>query len=522
MNGRTMAAVAAVLLLAAAIPAAPDACTTIMVGRKASVDGSVTTSHTCDSRIDRTWFELVPPGKHRGGSACGVYSGLRFMKFPGDTAGVRLTVEIPQVERTHGYINTAYPCMNDRQLAVGESTFGGRKELRNKASGFACEELCRIALERAATCREAIAVIGDLVAEYGYNDGGECLTFADPQEAWELEIIGCGEDCVGAVWVAQRIPDDHVGVNANAARILEIDLDDTDHFMASENIFDVAIERGYWDPDSGEPFRFAYAYDPDGRRSMAARRREWRVFDLLAPSLELDPNDKDYPFSIRPDTLVTIARLMEIFRDTFEGTEYDMTKFMYVEAEPGRFEKSPYANPFMHYDMMPLFKVNGGWNRMGERCIARYYCTYITITQSRSSLPDPVGGLVWFGWDNPAMTAFVPVYCGITDIPDSWKICGRPAFDRDCAWWAFNRVSDLSAQKWGQMRVEVDSVRTAFEEEAFARQAEVEKKAAELFAKSPKKAQKYLTGYTGEFADRATKAYWDLGDHLFWKYTGKF
>ena len=163
MNGRIMTAVAAVLLLAFVIPTALDACTTIMVGRKASVDGSVTTSHTCDSRIDRTWFDLVPPGKHRGGSVCGVYSGLRFMKFPGDTAGVRLKVEIPQVERTHGYINTAYPCMNDRQLAVGESTFGGREELRNKSAGFACEELCRIALERAATCREAITVIGELV-----------------------------------------------------------------------------------------------------------------------------------------------------------------------------------------------------------------------------------------------------------------------------------------------------------------------------------------------------------------------
>jgi dipeptidase len=517
-----MAAAAAVLVLASLVPGSPDACTTIMVGRKASADGSVTTSHTCDSRIDRTWFDLVPAGRHRSGSTCGIYSGLRFMKFPGDTAGVRLAAEIPQVEHTNGYINTSYPCMNDRQLAVGESTFGGRKELRNRSAGFSCEELCRIALERASTCREAIRVIGDLTAEYGYNDGGECLTFADTREAWELEILGCGEDCVGAVWVARRIPDDHVGVNANAARILEVDLDDTENFMASENIFDVAIERGYWDPESGEPFRFAYAYNPEGRTSMAARRREWRVFDLLAPSLELDPNDKDYPFSVKPDTLVKIARLMEIFRDTFEGTEYDMTKFMYVETEPGKFEKSPYANPFMHYDMMPLFKVNGGWNRMGERCIARYYCTYITITQSRASLPDPVGGLVWFGWDNPAMTAFVPVYCGITDIPDSWKVCGRPAFDRGCAWWAFNRVADLSAQKWGEMRVDVDSVRTAFEEEALARQAGVERNAAELYAKSPKKARKYLTGYTGELAGEVTKAYWDLGDHLWWKYTGKF
>jgi dipeptidase len=412
--------------------------------------------------------------------------------------------------------------MNEFQLAIGESTFGGRDTLRNKESMFACEELCRFALERAVTAREAIKVIDELTKEYGYNDGGECLTIADRSEVWHFEIVGCGSDCTGAVWAAQRIPDDHIGVVANASRILEIDLDDPDMFMASDNVFDVAAANGWWDPDSGEPFRFCYAYDPDGRKSMAARRREWRVFDMLAPSLGLDPNDENYPFSIKPDTLVTMDKLMEIFRDTFEGTEFDMTKFMYVETEPGKFEKSPYANPFMHYDMMPLFKVNGGWNRMGERCIARYYCTYVTITQSRSWLPDPVGGLVWLGWDNPAMTTYVPVYCGITDVPDSWKLCGRERFNRDCAWWAFNRVSDLSAQKWGYMRVDVDSVRTRFEGDAFARQPEIEKKAAELYAKSPKKAKKYLTTFTNEFALKTTAAYWDLGDFLWSKYTGKF
>jgi dipeptidase len=516
------AALAAAFVLTAAFAARQArGCTSIIVGRKASADGSVTTSHTCDSREDRTWLEIVPARRRRGGM-CGVYTGLRFTAFPGDTTGVRLRIEIPQVPYTNGYINTAYPCMNDRQLAVGESTFGGRPELRNKEAGFSCEELCRIALERASTCREAIRIIGDLVAEYGYNDGGEALTFADPDEAWELEIAGSGADRVGAVWAAQRIPDDHVGVNANASRILEIDLDDPDMFMASENVFELAIEHGWWDPDSGEPFRFAYAYDPGGRRSMAARRREWRVLDLLAPSLELDPNDQDYPFSVKPDTLVTIPRIMEIFRDTFEGTEYDMTKFMYVEVEPGRFEKSPYANPFMHYDMMPLFKINGGWDRMGERCIARYYCTYITITQSRSWLPDPVGGLVWFGWDNPAMTAFTPVWCGVTDVPDSWKVCGRRAFRRDCSWWAFNRVADLSAQKWGCMRVDVDSVRVALEKEAFADRPELERTAAGLFPKDVKKARRLLTEYTNGFAERATQAYWDLGDHLWWKYTGQF
>ncbi len=499
-----------------------DACTCILVGKKASIDGSTTTSHTCDSREDRTWLEVVAGSKHGKGAMCGVYSGLRFMKFPGDTSGVRLKMMIPQARETFGYLNSAYPCMNEHQLAIGESTFGGREELRNKNSVFGCEELCRFALERARTCREAIRLIGDLVAEYGYNDGGECLMFADTEEVWHFEIAGSGSDRTGAVWAAVRIPDDHVGVTANASRIMEIDPADTANCMASANVFDLAVERGWWDPDSGEPFRFCYAYDPEGRKSMAARRREWRVFDLLAPSLKLDPNTENYPFSVKPDTLVRIDRLMEIFRDTFEGTEFDMTKFMLVEGEKGELVKSPYANPFMHYDMMPLFKINGGWGKMGERCIARYYCAYITITQSRGWLPDPVGGLVWFGWDNPAMTAFVPLYCGITDVPASWKLCGRPAYNEDCAWWGFNRVADLAAQKWGHMKADVDSVRILFEEEGFRKQAGIEEKAAAMHGKNPEGARKFLTKYSMEYANRATAAYWDLGDFLSWKYTGMF
>ncbi|MBN2070272.1 MAG: C69 family dipeptidase [Candidatus Krumholzibacteriota bacterium] len=524
MNGKTVNHGLVLFLLAGALffPREIDSCTCILVGKKASVDGSVTTSHTCDSRIDRTWLEAVGEGKYRQGAVCGVYSGLRFMRFPGDTAGVVLKKEIPQVEKTYAYLNSSYPCMNQFQLAIGESTFGGRPELRNRDAVFSCEELCRFALERAKTCREAIAIIGELVAEYGYNDGGECLMFSDKNEIWHFEIIGCGSDRIGAVWAAQRIPDDHIGVSANASRIMEIDPEDTGNFMVSANIYEVAIANGWYDPGSGEPFRFCYVYAPEGRTSMAARRREWRVFDLLAPSLRLDPNSENYPISVKPDTLVSVRQIMDVFRDTFEGTEFDMTKFMYVEDDKGNFVKSPYANPFMHYDMMPLMKINGGWGRMGERCIARYYCTYITITQSRDWLPDPVGGLVWFGWDNPAMTAFVPLYCGIGDLPDTWKLSGRQAFDRDCAWWGFNRVADLAAQKWGEMRVDVDSVRTSLEDEAFAAIENVEKKAIELYGKNPEKAKKYLTGYSTGFAQKATEAYWQLGDHLWWKYTGRF
>ncbi len=500
------------------------ACTSITAGRDASADGSVITSHTCDSRKDRTWLNIIPAAKHGEGEECLIYSGLRFISGPGDISGAEIVKRINQVEETYGYINTAYPCMNTRQLAIGESTFGGRKELRNKDAAFRCEELCRIALERAATAREAIRLIGELTARYGYSDGGECLTIADKEEVWHLEIIGCGSGCTGSVWAARRVPHGHVSVNANASRIMEIDLDNPDMFMASDNVFDVAEENGWWDSDSEEPFRFCYAYNPEGRASMAARRREWRVLDLLAPSLGLDPNSENYPFSVEPDSLVTVKKLMKIFRDTYEETEFDMTKFMLVEdpGNEGKFIKSPYANPFMHYDMMPLFKINGGWGRLGERCIARYYCTYVTITQSRSDMPDPVGGLVWLGWDNPAMTSYVPLYCGITNVPGSWKVCGRDSFSRDCGWWAFNRVADLSAQKWGAMRVEVDSVRASFEQEALSGQEQVERKAVQLYRRNPREAVRYLTGYSNGFCRKVTAAYWELGDYLWSKYTGKF
>jgi len=257
---------------------------------------------------------------------------------------------------------------------------------------------------------------------------------------------------------------------------------------------------------------------------MAARRREWRVFDILAPSLELDPNAENFPFSVKPDTLVTLAGVMEIFRDTYEGTEFDMTKFMMVEdsENEGALVKSPYANPFMHYDMMPLFKINGGWGRMGERCIARYYCAYVTVTQSRDWLPDPVGGVVWLGWDNPAMTSYVPLYCGATDVPESWKLDGRKAFDRDCAWWAFNRVADLSAQKWGVMRAQVDSVRTGFESRALENRARIEERAVKLMRDDEKAGREFLTGYVADFCRDATESYWRLGDYLWTRYTGKF
>jgi dipeptidase len=205
-----------------------------------------------------------------------------------------------------------------------------------------------------------------------------------------------------------------------------------------------------------------------------------------------------------------------------------MTKFMLVpeldkDGKPtGKFIKSPYANPFMDYDMMPLFKINGGWNELGERCIARYYCTYVTVIQARSWLPNDLGGLAWFGYDNPAMASYAPLYLAMTDVPESYKICGRPGFNLQCAWWAFNRVADLSAQKWGHMRDDVKAVWQKFETEALENQTNIENQALELYKKSPKKARQLLQQYSFDWLVKIEKAYWKLGDDLWSKYTGKF
>lgn len=503
-----------------------DACTTITVGKDATVDGSVITTHTCDSRQDRTWIDIAFAKKYKPGTMRKTYADSHRTVSAYNLAAQKLKGEMKQAPVTHKYLNTTLPCINEHQVAIGEATFGGKKEMRSKNGIIDYYELNRLMLERATTAREAIKVADEVTKEYGYNDGGECFTIADPKEVWHFEIVGPGEGKKGAVWVARRVPDDHVSVNANASRIRQVDLSKPDFFMASENYKSRAVELGLYDPKSGKPFEFCYAYA--SRKSMAARRREWRVFNLLAPSMDLDPNGVDFPFSIKPEKKVHPRDIMSIYRDTYEGTPFDMTKFMVVPElddhykPTGKYVKSPYANPFMHYDMMPLFKINGGWNMMGERCIARYYCTYATVIQVRGWLPNEIGGLVWFGYDNPAMTAYAPIYIGIEKVPESYKVCGRPGFNRASAWWAFNRVSDLAAQKWGAMRHDVDKVRVEFEEKAFKKQEEIEEKALALYKKNPKKARRFLTEYSNKWMIDLTKAYWKLGDDLWSKYTGKF
>jgi dipeptidase len=500
-----------------------DGCTTVTVGKAASFDGSVMTSHTMDGHRDRVWINIVPAKDHPAGAKKTVMKRTNIDTTAMPSHKWSPVGEIPQVAHTFGYVNTTIRCLNDQQLAIGESTFGGRGSLSSEKGLIQYEVLSELLIERCRTAREAIRTADALTKKYGFCGGGECFTIADPQEVWHFEIVGPGAGKIGAVWAAQRVPDDHVSVNANASRIRQIDLNDPDNFMASENVFSVAQDSGWWNSDDG-PFEFCYAYDPDGRDSFASRRREWRVLSLMAPSLQLKPNAENYPFSVKPDTQVTLNKMVRIFRDYYEGTDFNPVKnITWLNPETKKYEISPLANPFMPYDMNRLFKINGGWGWLGERTIARWYTQYATIIQCRDWLPDPIGGVVWLALENVATAVYTPVYCTNKDMPASFKVPGRlTGYSRESAWWAFNRLSTLTAQRWGDMRKDVASVWRPMQDELFRNQNKIEQEALTRYKSNPDAAIDFLTDYSIKQAETAVEKAWKLGDFLWTKYDEKF
>jgi len=500
----------------------PEGCTTITVGRLATFDGSVMTSHTDDSHRTRSWLDMVPAMDHPEGSTVPMYVRKPYDSLAMPTYQHIPIGEIPQVFHTYAYINTAYPSMNQHQLAIGETTFGGRESLQSDEGLIDCQRLCQLMLERTTNARDAIKLAGELTKEYGWIDAGEMLTIADTKEVWHLEIVGSGKGNIGSIWVAQRVPDDHISVGANGSRIREINLDDPDYFMASENVFQVAIDSGWWNPGNG-PFEFCYAYSPSSRETFSTRRREWRVLSLAAPSLNLHPNSENYPFSVKPDEPITKEKMVEIFSDYFEGTDFNFIKDLTWVNADGEVEISPLANPFMPYDMNKLFKINGGWGWRGERTIARWYTMYATITQSRDWLPDEVGGVVWLAWDNVATSVYTPIYSNITEVNKYFKTPGRiHGYTHDSAWWAFNRLGTLAAQRWGDMRHDVRAVWDPMQVELFSNQEKIEAQALELLKIDRDKAIKFLTDYTNEWGIKATERAWKLGDELWTKYDELF
>jgi len=491
-------------------------CTSIMAGRLATTDGSVITCHTCDGNY-RTWVNMVAPGKHSEGAMTKIYTGKMHTETSWDLRGITEKGEIPQVENTYAFLNTAYPCMNEHQLAIGETTIGGKRVLRSDKGMFMIEELERMALERCTNARDAIRLIGELVKEYGYGDWGECITIADKKEVWHFEIFGPGLGEKGAVWAAVRIPDEHVGISANIPRISELNLDDPDNYMASENVYSLAEEKKWWDPNSGEPFKFWKAYS--GRRPYSIR--EFYVLSTLAPSLNLDMEAEELPFSVKPENKVSVRDIMKMYRETYAGTEYDMTQNLMVkDRRSNETIKSPIISPWMSYDMYTLLNTLKPEVVQRTRTIAISACSYSHITQCRHWLPDPIGGISWFAFDNPGESARIPIFAGVTELPSSFEVCAQHRFRTDSAAWAFRRANRLATVRWGTAGEYIENAIKEFEDKAFMELPQVEKKALELYngGKSEDdiaKAKQYLTKYTNDFARAAIHKYWELGD-TFW------
>ncbi|MCK9451453.1 MAG: C69 family dipeptidase [Bacteroidales bacterium] len=500
-----------------------ESCTSIMAGKAATVDGSVITAHTCDGNY-RTWLRMEKAAEHPDTAVYKVYKGTLHTETPWDMRNVELAGEIPQVAKTFAYLNTAYPSMNEKQLAMGETTFVGPDTLVNKNGMFLIEELQRIALQRCDNARDAITLIGELIEEYGYGDWGECITIADKHEVWQMEILGAGPDEIGGVWAAQRIPDDHVGVSANISRIGVIDRKNKDYFMASKNVEKVAKKYGLWD-GKGE-FKFWKAYADRDKPFMI---REFYILSTLAPSLELSMDMEELPFSVKPDEKVDLQTISSLYRATYEGTPYDMTQN--IKMVKKRYEDrkivgedtiiSPIAHPWPTGDFRNTMNYLQKDMVEYQRTVAVSWCSYSHIMQLRDWLPDEIGGVSWFSFDNPAESPRVPIFAGVSDLPESFNYCGQKRYREDAALWDYRKANKLATVGWGKTKESIEESVLWFEEKAAEELPMVENKAEELLNEDKKEeATEYLTNYLRDF-EAATKNKWKLLEIRFWELFGR-
>jgi dipeptidase len=493
----------------------PESCTSIMVGKKASTDGSVITSHTCDGNY-RTWMNMVAAQTYEQDTATGIYHGLLHTEFVKDETRVKLKGFIPQTRATYRYLNTAYPCLNEKQLGIGETTITGRRELVNPEGMFMIEELEKIVLQRCTTARQAIRLMDELICKYGYADWGECLTIADPKEVWHFEVFGEGPGCIGGVWAAVRIPDEHVGVSANIPRIATLNLKDTVHYMASANVFDVARKLGYW--DGKEPFCFWKAYG-GGKRAFGIR--EYFVLTRLAPSLNLSYEAEELPLTVRPEKPMAVTDIMALLRQTYEGTPWDMTQNLKVEVpkkNDGGKEllTSPSANPWMTTDMVNMLNAIQDSTVERYRLIAVPQCSYSHVIQLRDWLPDEVGGIAWMSFDNPGQSPRFPIFCGNTRLPACFDICGQHRYREDAAIWTYRRTNKLATVRWGQTRDAMAEAVAHFETKGQTELPFVENQYHKLRQEQgAEKAREYLTNYTSDFAGATLLRWKEMGD-TFW------
>lgn len=516
-----------------------EACTTTIITKGASVDGSVMVSHSddndlMDQRIVYVPARDFPPGAMRPvyctAAAMGEFPEYNSFTYPRmvtldrgsayDTEGpISVPLgHIPQVAHTYAYFDGNYGIMNEHQLMFGECTDGSKITPKPEPGKriFYSAELARVALERCRTAREAILLIGDLIERYGYYGTGETLPVADTEEGWVIEMAPSPEG-TGGLWVAKKVPDGEIFVAANQFRIREVDPDDPD-MMFSKTLHDVAKKHGWWKPEEGKLDWLRTVSLGEYNHPYYSLRRVWRVFSMAAPSKGLSPwvedgFTKDYPFSVKPDRNLSVRDVMAFHRDHYEGTEFDLTKGVGAGpfGYPDRFY-GPYDGAGDVGD--PKRKLDGAW----ERPLSVTYCGYAFVNQARGWLPDPVGGVMWLGLDKPADTVFIPFHIGVTHLPESVEVVDTGKYSRESAWWTFNFLANYAGLKYSYMHGEITALQEQLEEGFLNTLSVVDRRAQHLFAADPEKARAYLTEAGERNTEETLSRWWDLTESLIVKY----
>lgn len=480
-----------------------DACTSFLVGKKASSDGSTIITYNQDSYGMYGRLLYLPAGKHAVGSVRKIVDG--------DTN--HYLGEIPEAPYTYavmGYIN-------EHQVGITETTFGGRHELVDPKGIIDYVSLMTIALQRSKTAREAIKVMTSLVQEYGYASEGESFSVADPNEIWILEMIGKGPEEKGAVWVAVRIPDDCIACHANQSRIHQFDLKDKKNVMYSKDVISFAKKRGYFTGKDSD-FSFSNAYAPaDFGAIRYCETRVWSFYNKWVDGMEhyLDYADGKHigeseviPLYFKPKQKLSLHDVMNSMRDHYEGTPFDVTK----DAGSG-----PYDAP---YRPTPLSWKYEGKSYFNERPISTQQTAGTFVVQMRDFLPNPIGGVIWYGNDDPNMVPYTPVYCCATKAPECYdsKDANDVTFSWDSAFWIQNWVSNMVYPRYSQLFPSLKEARQELELSYASEQTKVEAKAQKLLQESPARAIAYLTDYSAQCAQRMMNRWMNLGKYLIVKF----
>ena len=494
------------LILSAAMLLASSgafACSNLIVGKKASVDGSVMVSYNADDYGMFGHLCHYPAGTHPKGSMRQIYdwdSGV----YHG---------EIEEAPVTYNVIGN----INEFQLSIGETTYGGREEMVDSTGILDYGSLIYVTLQRAKTAREAISVMTSLVEKYGYNSEGETFSICDPNEAWIMEMQGTGAGSKGVVWVAMRIPDDAICAHANQSRIGKFNMKDKKNVLYSKNVISYARKMGWFNgKDSDFSWKNTYAFpDFSGRRFCDAR--VWSFFNHYADdfdrylpwALGKDKDAEDMPLWIVPNRKLSVADVENGMRDHYEGTALALDT---TSIGGGIYE--------MPYRPTPLTFTVDGKQYFNERPISTQQTAFTFVSQLRSWLPREIGGVLWFGNDDANMVAYTPVYCGNTVQPVCYNTKGADAvtFSSDNAFWLCNMVSNMVYPRYSQLFPELKAVRDSLETSYFANQASIEKQAADLYQTDKAAALKLLNNYSNTKADEMLASWKHLATRIIVKY----